>query len=107
MHLILLMNPSEIHTDIIACCYLLDLGRCYSPPNPINHCWLLYFQIDVRIQDEDLRTRKFFHPVSFSRVIRECEARLVEDYIPYLKAECQQMIKDENRTGSFIGMSLA
>lgn len=63
---------------------------------------ILYFQIDVRIQDEDLRARKFFHHVSFSRVLRECEARLVEDYIPYLQGECRQMIKDENRTGSFI-----
>ncbi|KAK2561191.1 Cullin-2 [Acropora cervicornis] len=56
-------------------------------------------KIDVRIQDEDLRARKFFHYVSFSRVLRECEARLVEDYIPYLQGECRQMIKDENRTG--------
>lgn len=55
-------------------------------------------KIDVRIQDEDLRARKFFHHVSFSRVLRECEARLVEDYIPYLQGECRQMIKDENRT---------
>ena len=73
-------------------------------PHPIISLFacILYFQIDVRIQDEDLRARKFFHHVSFSRVLRECEARLVEDYIPYLQGECRQMIKDENRTGSFI-----
>ena len=53
----------------------------------------------MRIQDEDLRSRKFLHPVSYSRVIRECEARLVEDYIPYLQGECRQMVKDEKTTG--------
>ena len=53
----------------------------------------------MRIQDEDLRTRKFFHPVSYSRVVRECEARMVEDYIPYLQVECRQMVKDENTEG--------
>jgi len=95
MHLILLVNPSEIHTDVITCCPL-DLRRCYFPrykcklfvsllASSIKSC-ILYFQIDVRIQDEDLRARKFFHHVSFSRVLRECEARLVEDYIPYLLA---------------------
>ena len=37
--------------------------------------------------------------MSYSRVIRECEARMVEDYIPYLQGECRQMVKDENRPG--------
>lgn len=57
-------------------------------------------QVDIRIQDEDLRVRKFFHPVSYNRVIRECEARMVEDHIPYLQVECRQMIKEENGTGN-------
>lgn len=62
-----------------------------------NTCHAFITKVDVRIQDEDLRTRKFFHPVSYSRVIRECEARMVEDYIPYLQGECRQMVKEENR----------
>ena len=62
-------------------------------------CYLL--QVDIRIQDEDLRCRKFFHPVSYSRVIRECEARMVEEYIPYLQGECRQMVKEENRPGKY------
>ena len=56
-------------------------------------------QVDMRIQDEDLRTRKFFHPVSYSRVIRECEACMVEEYIPYLQVECRLMVKEENKPG--------
>ena len=39
--------------------------------------------------------------MSYSRVIRECEARMVEDYIPYLQGECRQMVKDENRPGKY------
>lgn len=62
-----------------------------------NTCHLFITKVDTRIQDEDLRCTKFFHPVSYSRVIRECEARMVEDYIPYLQGECRQMVKDENR----------
>ncbi|KAJ7380102.1 Cullin-2 [Desmophyllum pertusum] len=50
-----------------------------------NTCHAFIAKVDIRIQDEDLRTRKFFHPVSYSRVVRECEARMVEDYIPYLQ----------------------
>jgi len=73
---------------------------------PTKHVVTFYFclQVDVRIQDEDLRTRKFFHPVSYSRVIRECEARMVEDYIPYLQGECRQMVKEENRPGTVFSM---
>ena len=56
-------------------------------------------QVDQRIQDEDLRTRKFLHPVSCSRVVRECQSRLVEQYIPYLQTECRQMVKEEKREG--------
>ena len=55
--------------------------------------------MDQRIQDEDLRTRKFLHPVSCSRVVRECQSRLVEQYIPYLQTECRQMVKEEKREG--------
>lgn len=65
------------------------------------HVLTYYNQVDTRIQDEDLRCTKFFHPVSYSRVIRECEARMVEDYIPYLQGECRQMVKDENRPGKY------
>ncbi|XP_022795965.1 cullin-2-like [Stylophora pistillata] len=61
-----------------------------------NTCQAFISKVDIRIQDEDLRTRKFFHPVSYSRVIRECEARMVEDYIPYLQIECRQMVQEEN-----------
>lgn len=63
-----------------------------------NTCHGFITKVDIRIQDEDLRVRKFFHPVSYNRVIRECEARMVEDHIPYLQVECRQMIKEENGT---------
>ena len=42
--------------------------------------------------------------MSYSRVIRECEARMVEDYIPYLQGECRQMVKEENRPGTIFNM---
>ena len=38
--------------------------------------------------------------MSYNRVIRECEAQMVEDYIPYLQGECRQMVKDENIPGT-------
>ncbi|EDO49091.1 predicted protein [Nematostella vectensis] len=60
-----------------------------------NPCSVYIQKVDVRIQDEDLRARKFLHPVSYSRVIRECEARMVEEHIPYLQAECRQMVRGE------------
>ncbi|KAK3750420.1 hypothetical protein QZH41_016979, partial [Actinostola sp. cb2023] len=63
-----------------------------------NACSVYIQKVDLRIQEEDLRVRKFLHPVSYSRVIRECEAKMVEDYIPYLQAECRQMVREEKTT---------
>ncbi|XP_031562580.1 cullin-2-like [Actinia tenebrosa] len=63
-----------------------------------NVCSVYIQKVDLRIQEEDLRARKFLHPVSYSRVIRECEAKMVEDYIPYLQAECRQMVREEKTT---------
>ena len=82
-------------------CILNSVSITNSTENSI-----LCSQVDIRIQDEDLRTRKFFHPVSYSRVIRECEGRMVEEYIPYLQVECRQMVKEENREGSLVEVSL-
>lgn len=89
----------HLYEDIFEKPLLQETGDYYKREAAELHgactCSTYIQKVDVRIQDEDLRSRKFLHPVSYSRVIRECEARLVEDYIPYLQGECRQMVKDE------------
>jgi cullin 2 len=48
-----------------------------------------------RLQEEQLRVRKFLHHSSYSKVTRETEARLVEDHLEFLQGECRLMVKEE------------
>ena len=50
-----------------------------------------------RLQAEDLRCRKFIDKSSFSKVIRECENRMIADHLSFLHGECRSMVLNERR----------
>lgn len=53
----------------------------------------------ARLYEEDLRSRKFLNPASYSKVSYECQSRLVEDYLSVLHSECKEFIKNEVKHG--------
>ena len=56
-------------------------------------------QVIQRLDDENLRSRKFLHPSSYGKVTRECEQRMVADHLQFLHSECRDMVEQERRAG--------
>ena len=48
-----------------------------------------------RQDEEDLRSRKFLHPSSYSKVRSECEQRMVADHLAAIHNECPAMAQQE------------
>ena len=58
-----------------------------------------FLQVINRLDDENMRSRKFLHPSSYDKVTRECEARMVADHLQFLHGECREMVQKEKRKG--------
>lgn len=56
-------------------------------------------QILGRLKDEEMRCRKYLNPSSYSKVIHECQQRMVADHLQFLHAECHNIIRQERRDG--------
>lgn len=54
----------------------------------------------ARLNDENLRSRRFLNPSSYNKVNQEVQKRLVEDYLNFLHSECKELIKNETKHGS-------
>jgi len=62
---------------------------------------VLSTQVLGRLKDEEMRCRKYLHPSSYSKVIHECQQRMVADHLQFLHGECQSIIRQEKREGQF------
>ncbi|KAG8573519.1 hypothetical protein GDO81_012440 [Engystomops pustulosus] len=51
-----------------------------------------------RLKDEEIRCRKYLHPSSYTKVIHECQQRMVADHLQFLHAECHNIIRQERRS---------
>uniref|UniRef100_A0A2K6EUD0 Cullin 2 n=1 Tax=Propithecus coquereli TaxID=379532 RepID=A0A2K6EUD0_PROCO len=50
-----------------------------------------------RLKDEEMRCRKYLHPSSYTKVIHECQQRMVADHLQFLHAECHNIIRQEKK----------
>jgi len=48
-----------------------------------------------RIDSENVRSRKFLYPSSYTKVTYECEQRMVGDHLSFLHSECKGMVERE------------
>merc|ERR1719233_2748496 len=55
-------------------------------------------RVITKIEDEDVRSRKFLYPSSYQKVTGECEQRMVGDHLSYLHSECKPMVAGERRS---------
>lgn len=53
----------------------------------------------ARLNEENLRSRRFLNPSSYNKVNQEVQKRLVEDYLNFLHSECKELIKNEVKHG--------
>lgn len=60
-----------------------------------NNCSAYMEKALFRLNEEDLRSRRFLNPSSYNKVNQECQKRLVEAYLGFLHSECKELIKNE------------
>jgi cullin 2 len=66
-----------------------------------NNCSQYMEKALARLNEENLRSRKFLNPSSYSIVSQQCQQRLVEDNLHFLHSECKELIKNEVKHGEF------
>ena len=54
-------------------------------------------RVIMKIEAEDVRSRKFLYPSSYQKVTGECEQRMVGDHLTYLHSECKPMVAGEKK----------
>ena len=64
-----------------------------------NNCSAYMEKALARINEENLRSRRFLNPSSYNKVNQEVQKRLVEDYLNFLHSECKELTKNEVKHG--------
>ena len=65
-----------------------------------NYVFIHFWQVIQKLDEENMRSRKFLHSSSFELVTRECEARYVTDHLDFLHSECRDIVQKEKRAGA-------
>lgn len=60
-----------------------------------NNCSAYMEKALARLNEENLRSRRFLNPSSYIKVNTEVQKRLVEDYLSFLHSECKELIRNE------------
>ncbi|CAF0772886.1 unnamed protein product [Brachionus calyciflorus] len=60
-----------------------------------NNCSAYMEKALARINEENVRSRRFLNPSSYSKVDTEVQKRLVEDYLSFLHSECKELTRNE------------
>ena len=68
-----------------------------------NNCSSFMDKALARLNEENLRSRRFLNPSSYIKVNQEVQKKLVEDNLAFLHAECKDLIKNEVKPGMDTG----
>uniref|UniRef100_A0A2K6K0Q7 Cullin 2 n=1 Tax=Rhinopithecus bieti TaxID=61621 RepID=A0A2K6K0Q7_RHIBE len=69
--------------------FLTETGRVYK-----QEASNLLQESNCRLKDEEIRCRKYLHPSSYTKVIHECQQRMVADHLQFLHAEYVFFLSD-------------
>ena len=91
----------DLYEEIFEKPFLLATGEYYREEaakllgeGDISH----YMErVIMKIEAENVRSRKFLYPSSYQKVTGECEQRMVGDHLTYLHSECKPMVAGERR----------
>ena len=56
----------------------------------------------IRLNEENLRSRRFLNPSSYIKVNQELQKKLVDDILVIFHAECKNLIENEVNPGKFV-----
>ncbi|KAM9303554.1 cullin-2 isoform 1-T2 [Morus bassanus] len=94
--------PLKFYQEIFECPFLNETGEYYKQEasNLLqeSNCSQYMEKVLGRLKDEEMRCRKYLHPSSYSKVIHECQQRMVADHLQFLHAECHNIIRQEKRS---------
>lgn len=94
-------NPVELYEHIFEMPFLAATGDHYrleaSKLLQESDCSAYMEKVIQRLDDENLRSRKYLHPSSYAKVTQECEQRMVADHLQFLHGECKQMVQQERK----------
>ncbi len=97
-HHLLHLERLRKHVWSFSLILLCDIKEAYCTLLASGWCSLT-LQVLGRLKDEEVRCRKYLHPSSYSKVIHECQQRMVADHLQFLHGECQNIIRQEKRDG--------
>ncbi|XP_014400933.1 PREDICTED: cullin-2 isoform X3 [Myotis brandtii] len=93
--------PLKFYQEIFESPFLTETGEYYKQEasNLLqeSNCSQYMEKVLGRIKDEEIRCRKYLHPSSYTKVIRECQQRMVADHLQFLHAECHNIIRQEKK----------
>uniref|UniRef100_A0AAY4DIV2 Cullin family profile domain-containing protein n=1 Tax=Denticeps clupeoides TaxID=299321 RepID=A0AAY4DIV2_9TELE len=93
--------PLKFYQEIFEAPFLAKTGEYYKQEasNLLqeSNCSQYMEKVLGRLKDEEVRCRKYLHPSSYSKVIHECQQRMVADHLQFLHGECQNIIRQEKR----------
>ncbi|XP_013868985.1 cullin-2 [Austrofundulus limnaeus] len=93
--------PLKFYQEIFEGPFLIKTGEYYKQEasNLLqeSNCSQYMEKVLARLKDEEVRCRKYLHPSSYSKVIHECQQRMVADHLQFLHGECQSIIRQEKR----------
>lgn len=94
-------NPMELYERLFEVPFLEATGDHYrfeaSKLFQDCDCSLYMEKVIQRLDEENLRSRKFLHPSSYEKVTQECQQRMIADHLQFLHGECQGMVAQEIR----------
>ncbi|XP_013929231.1 PREDICTED: cullin-2-like [Thamnophis sirtalis] len=91
--------PLKFYQEIFESPFLNETGEYYkqeaSNLMQESNCSQYMGKVLCRLKNEEMRCRKYLHPSSYSKVINECQQRMVADHLQFLHAECHNIIRQE------------
>uniref|UniRef100_Q5T2B5 Cullin-2 n=2 Tax=Catarrhini TaxID=9526 RepID=Q5T2B5_HUMAN len=93
--------PLKFYQEIFESPFLTETGEYYKQEasNLLqeSNCSQYMEKVLGRLKDEEIRCRKYLHPSSYTKVIHECQQRMVADHLQFLHAECHNIIRQEKK----------
>ncbi|ODM94965.1 Cullin-2 [Orchesella cincta] len=81
--------------------FLQDTGRYYQQEASklITTCSVSEYMEKViqKLNEEDMRARRYLHASSYGKLSSECHRRLVSDHLSALHSECRIMVENDRR----------
>lgn len=81
--------------------FLKDTGHYYQQEagKLISSCSVSEYMEKViqKLNEEDMRARRYLHASSYAKLSSECHKRLVSDHLSVLHGECKHMVEGDKR----------